>query len=119
ALFVAAGRERAPLVVGGHQERERRPGTENVPSLVGFGRAAALAVERRAEWARVAALRDRLEAGAVALGARVNGAGPRVPNTTNFGFAGVEGELLAIALDLDGVAVSTGAAGTSGSPAPS
>jgi cysteine desulfurase len=121
ALYLAAGRAVEPLLVGGHQERERRPGTENVAALVGFGAAARLAGERRAEWAaHTARLRDRLEAGVRALGARISGGGgPRVPGTTNFAFDGVAGELLAMSLDLEGVAVSTGAACTSGSIDPS
>jgi cysteine desulfurase len=114
ALVVREGIDVGPLLVGGHQERERRPGTENVVGIVGFG-AAAAAVERQS-----AELRDRFEAGAIALGARVHGAGAaRVPTTSNVAFAGVDGELLMQALDLEGVAVSTGAACSSGSLEPS
>ncbi|MEZ4368886.1 MAG: aminotransferase class V-fold PLP-dependent enzyme [Kofleriaceae bacterium] len=103
---------------GGPQERGRRPGTENVIGIAGFG-AAAAAVDVAA-WAQVAALGDALEAALVALGARVHGAGaPRVGGTVHVGFAGVPGELLVIALDLAGFATSTGAACSSGTTAPS
>jgi cysteine desulfurase len=116
ALFV---RERTKLnntFFGGHQERERRPGTENVPAIVAFGTAAA--VKRTHD----SSLRDRLEAGVLARvpGARVNAAGsPRLPNTTNICFPGMSGEALVIALDLDGFAISSGAACASGSIEPS
>jgi cysteine desulfurase len=114
ALWVRDGIDLPSGLRGGHQERERRPGTENVLGIIGFG-AAARAVESPSP-----ALRDRFEAGAVALGARVHGAGaPRVPNTSNVAFAGVDGELLMEALDLEGVAVSTGAACSSGTREPS
>lgn len=114
ALWLRDGLDVAPLLRGGHQERERRPGTENLVGIVGFGAAAAV-VEPA-----TAALRDRFEAGCVALGARVAGAGaPRVPTTSYVAWDGVEGELLMQALDLEGVAVSTGAACSSGSLEPS
>jgi cysteine desulfurase len=120
ALYLAGGRALPALLVGGHQERERRPGTENVAGVVGFAAAARLAAANLAEWsAHTARLRDRLEAGALALGARRNGGGPRVPNTANLAFAGVDGELVMANLDLAGVAVSTGAACSSGSLEPS
>lgn len=103
---------------GGHQERGRRGGTENVLGIVGFGAAAAAADP--AAWPRVAALGARLEAGLVALGARIHGAGaPRIGGTINAGFPGVLGEAVVIALDLAGVSASTGAACTSGTVAPS
>jgi cysteine desulfurase len=104
-----------PLVDGGHQERGRRPGTENVLGVVGFG-AAAAAVELAA-WPAVAALGARLEAGLVALGdVRIHGAdAPRIGGTINAGFAGALGESIVIALDLAGISASTGAACTSGS----
>ncbi|MBI5478907.1 MAG: cysteine desulfurase [Deltaproteobacteria bacterium] len=114
----------APILAGGHQERGRRPGTENVAGIVGFGVAAAVALRRwEADAARVAALRDRLERALLALpGARLNGdpdpAG-RVPGTLNVGFDGAEGALVAVNLDLAGVCVSTGAACSSGSLEPS
>lgn len=111
----------APLVAGGHQERGLRPGTENVAGVVGFGVAARLAGAQLADMARVAGLRDRLEAGARAIGgARVHGdPAHRVPNTSNVAFAGAAGELVVMGLDLDGIAASTGAACTSGSLEPS
>jgi cysteine desulfurase len=103
----------------GHQERGRRAGTENVLGIVGFG-AAARAVDR-ARWSDVAALGDRLEAGLLALpGTRCHGAGtPRIGGTINVGFAKARGEAIVIALDLAGVAASTGAACTSGTLQPS
>jgi cysteine desulfurase len=123
ALWIRRGVKLAPTQTGGRQERSRRAGTENVPALVGLGVAARLARERlAAEGARQAALRDRLEQGV--LGGLdevwVNGAGaPRVPNTANIGFEGVEAEALLIALDLEGIAVSTGSACSSGTLEPS
>jgi cysteine desulfurase len=118
ALWVRRGVDLPPLFRGGHQERERRPGTENVAGIVGFG-AAAKEARALAQVDAVRALRDRLEAGALALGARRNGADLRVGNTTNLAWEGVPGELLVAALDLEGVAASTGAACTSGSVQPS
>jgi cysteine desulfurase len=108
-----------PLVEAGHQERGRRPGTENTLGIVGFG-AAAAGVDT-ASWPTVAALGDRLEAGLRAIsGVRIHGAGtPRIGGTVNAGFAGARGESIVIALDLAGIAVSTGAACTSGSIQPS
>ena len=108
-----------PLVEAGHQERGRRPGTENTLGIVGFGAAAEAADP--AAWPAVRALGDRLEAGLRALsGVRIHGAGaPRVGGTVNAGFAGARGESIVIALDLAGIAVSTGAACTSGSIQPS
>ena len=112
----------APLLVGGQQEKGRRAGTENVPGIIGLGRACQLARERLpGSAARIAGLRDRLEGRLLALpGARRHGdPEARVPGTTNLAFAEVEGELLFMNLDLRGVAVSTGAACSSGSPEPS
>jgi cysteine desulfurase len=108
-----------PLIDAGHQERGRRPGTENTLGIVGFGAAAGDADVAR--WAAVAGLGDRLEAGLLALGGvRIHGAGaPRAGGTINAGFAGARGESIVIALDLAGIAVSTGAACTSGSIQPS
>ncbi|HVZ71703.1 MAG TPA: tRNA 2-thiouridine(34) synthase MnmA [Polyangia bacterium] len=122
ALYVRRGLDPAPLVVGGHQEHDRRAGTENVPGIVGFGVAARLArLERDQSASRVAALRDRLETKLLAIpGARLNGArASRAPGTLNVAFAGAPGPLVAIALDLEDVCVATGAACTSGSLAPS
>jgi len=123
ALYVRKGTRLRPLFYGGHHERDRRPGTENVPGIVGLGRAAELAAANLvADGARVAALRDRLERELVARvpQARVNSAGARrTPNTTNIVFPFVEGEALVIALDLKGIACSTGAACSAGAVEPS
>ncbi|HUK51675.1 MAG TPA: cysteine desulfurase family protein [Candidatus Binatia bacterium] len=123
ALYVRKGARLRPLFYGGHHERDRRPGTENVPGIVGMGRAAQLAAANLAvDGPRLAVLRDRLERELVARvpQARVNGAGaPRTPNTSNITFPFVEGEALVIALDLRGVACSTGAACSAGAIEPS
>lgn len=121
AIFVRRALDLHPLVAGGHQERERRAGTENVVGIVGFGEACRLArAEREETAARVGTLRDRLEARLLQIpGARVHGAGRRVPGTLNMGFEGAEGGLVLVGLDLEGICVSTGAACTSGSLAPS
>jgi cysteine desulfurase len=112
-----------PILTGGKHERSRRAGTENVPAIAGFGTAARLAASKMTtEGPRVAALRDRLEAGILAgvSGTVVNGAVERrVPNTTNISFDRVEAESLLIALDLEGIAVSTGSACSSGTLEPS
>ena len=111
--------EGLPVWEGGHQERGRRPGTENVLGIVGFGAAAAALDPAR--WPQVAALGDRFEQGLLALpDVRIHGAGaPRAGGTINAGFAGARGQDLVIALDLAGIAASTGAACTSGSVQPS
>jgi cysteine desulfurase len=121
ALWVDPRAELDPLLVGGSQERRRRASTENVAGIVGLGRAAALAAAELPERARhLAALRDRFEAGAAALGARLHAtASPRLPNTSHLAFDGVEGEALLIRLDLAGFAVSTGSACASGAVEPS
>ncbi len=122
ALFVKRGTRMQPLLTGGRHERNRRAGTENVAGIVGFGVAARLAGARMGlEAARVAALRDRLEEGILATvpGTLVNGGPPRVPNTTNISFDRIEAESLLIALDLEGFAVSTGSACSSGALEPS
>jgi cysteine desulfurase len=123
ALWIRRGTPLAGVITGGRQERNRRAGTENVPAIVGAGAAARLARSGlAAESARVSALRDRLEAGILAAvpGTSVNGGGaPRVPNTTNIAFDRVEAESLLIALDLEGIAVSTGSACSSGTLEPS
>ena len=120
-LYVRRGTPLAALVRGGGQERNRRAGTENVAGIVGFGTAAVLAGESlRSDAVRVAALRDQLEARLLAIpGAERNGEGPRAPNTTNVSFGGLDAETLLIALDLEGVAVSTGAACAAGGIEPS
>lgn len=119
ALWIRPGVDLAPLVPGGHQERGRRGGTENSIGAAGFAAAAAAVDLARA--AEVAARAARLERGILAIdGARIHGAGaPRAGNTINAGFAGALGESIVMSLDLDGVAVSTGAACTSGSIQPS
>ncbi len=118
--YVRRGTPLAPLVRGGAQERNRRAGTENVAGIVGFGAAASLAAESLAASGRMASLRDRLEARLRALpGARRNGGEPRVPNTANVSFEGIDAEALVIALDLEGVAASTGAACAAGGVEPS
>ena len=122
ALFVKAGTELGPMFFGGHHERDRRPGTENVPGIVGLGKAAQLAMENLdADAARLAALRDRFENALLALpGVRVNGSMPgRAPNTSNLSFDAAGGEALVIALDLQGVMCSSGAACSSGAVEPS
>jgi len=123
ALYIRRGTILKPWLHGGHDERDRRPGTENVPGIVGLGMAAELARgQLEAEGVRVAALRDRLEAGILRAvpGVRVNGdRGRRLPTTANLCFDTVEGEALVIALDLKGVACSTGAACSSGTVEPS
>jgi cysteine desulfurase len=121
ALYVRRGSRLKPLLRGGSQERNRRAGTENVAGIVGLGRAAALARAHLAEEApRLAALRDRLELRLLAIpGARRNGGSPRVPNTVNVSFERTEAESLLLALDLEGLAVSTGAACAAGAMEPS
>jgi len=123
ALYVRRGTPLEAQVVGGSHERRRRAGTENVPGIVGLAKAAELAMQSLEDGTqeRVAALRDRLEAGILALpGTGVNGGSvPRAANTTNIWFDQVEGEALVIALDLKGVAVSGGSACHSGSTEPS
>jgi len=123
ALFVRSGTPLAPRFFGGHAERGRRPGTENVPGIVGIGKAAELARILLAEdTVRIGALRDRLETSLLARipAAHVNGDRThRVPNTTNMSFPGAGGEALLISLDLQGIACSTGAACSSGSTEPS
>ena len=122
ALFVKAGTELGPMFFGGHHERDRRPGTENVPGIVGLGKAAQLAMENLdADAARLAALRDRFENALLTLpGVRVNGSvRERAPNTSNLSFDAAGGEALVIALDLQGVMCSSGAACSSGAVEPS
>jgi cysteine desulfurase len=114
ALYVRRGLAMNAHIVGGAQERRRRAGTENVPLAAAFGVAAALPSEA----ARVGALRDRFEAGLREV--VINGRDvPRIPNTSNVTFPGADGEGIVIALDLSGVAVSTGSACSSGRVEPS
>jgi cysteine desulfurase len=123
ALFVRAGTPLDPIAFGGHHERDRRPGTENVPAIAGFGQAASLALRHlESDALRIGALRDRLERELLARipACRVNGTRRhRVCNTANLGFRFVAGESLVIALDLQGIACATGAACSSGAIDPS
>ena len=123
ALYVRKGTKLEPMLYGGRHERSRRAGTENVPGIVGLGKAAELARAglERGDDSKMAALRDRLESELLGIEAcGMNGAvAPRVPNTTNIFFDGIDGEALVIALDLKGLAVSTGAACSSGAIEPS
>jgi cysteine desulfurase len=124
ALYVGKGTSLQPIFYGGSHERARRAGTENVPGIIGLGKAAELAKAalHQGELSRMAEMRDRIEQRILTEveATSVNGKGaPRVPNTTNIGFDGIEGEALVIALDLKGLAVSTGAACSSGALEPS
>jgi cysteine desulfurase len=124
ALFVRKGTTLEPLFHGGSHERSRRAGTENVPGIVGLGKAAELAMHGFEIGAdrEIAKLRDRLESAILAKveSTDVNGKGARrVPNTSNIFFDYIEGEALIISLDLKGLAVSTGAACSSGAIEPS
>ena len=123
AVWVRRGVRLSPFLAGGKQERNRRAGTENVPGIIGMGVAAGRALEKmKDEGLRLSALRDRLEQGILSAVPHtdVNGARePRVPNTTNISFDRIEAESLLIALDLEGVAVSTGSACSSGTLEPS
>ncbi len=112
-----------PLIIGGHQERGKRAGTENVPYIVGLGKAAEIAQDfLKYEATEVKRLRDKLETGILKniYNARLNtGAAPRVPNTTNIGFEYIEGELILLHLSDLGICASSGSACTSGSLEPS
>lgn len=123
ALYIRGGTRLQQLLYGGHHQRGFRPGTENVPGIVGLGKAAELARQSLTEdAARISALRDRLEQGLLSRvpHSQANAARtPRTPNTTNITFPGIEGEALVIALDLKGLACSTGAACSSGAVEPS
>jgi cysteine desulfurase len=124
ALYVRKGTHLRPLFYGGRHERSRRAGTENVPGIAALGKAAELAIGGfgRGDDKKICALRDRLEQGILAQveDAAVNGASaPRVPNTSNVYFDHIDGEAMVIALDLKGLAVSTGAACSSGAIEPS
>jgi cysteine desulfurase len=123
ALYVRKGTKLVPTAFGGHHERDRRPGTENVPGIVALGAAAELAGRMLAEESqRLTSLRDRLEANVLTRipGTGVNGGrSQRTPNTSNLYFDAVDGEAMVIALDLRGFAVSTGSACSSGAITPS
>ena len=123
ALYVRSGTPLEPQFYGGHHERDRRPGTENVPGIVGLGKAAELARKNlQTDCARITTLRNRFEDALLAAcgDARVNGnRAQRVSNTSNISFHAAGGEALVIALDLQGIACSTGAACSSGAVGPS
>ncbi len=121
ALIVDKRVELAPLIAGGGQERNLRSGTENVMAIVGFGKACELAVAAMDERAqRLAVLRVRLEAGLAQRGARIfSAAAPRLPNTSFFALAGIDGETLVGKLDRAGFAVASGSACSSANPEPS
>jgi cysteine desulfurase len=123
ALYIRGGTRLRQLLYGGHHQRGFRPGTENVPGIVGLGKAAELARLLLAEdGKRISRLRDQLESGLLERipQAYANAAAaPRTPNTSNITFAGIEGEALVISLDLKGLACSTGAACSSGAVEPS
>ena len=124
ALYVRKGTVLQPMFHGGSHERSRRAGTENVPGIIGLGKAGELAREAldRGDLAQMTAMRDHIEQKILSEveATGVNGKGaPRVPNTTNIHFDYIEGESLVIALDLKGLAVSTGAACSSGAIEPS
>jgi cysteine desulfurase len=123
ALYIKGGTRLRQLLYGGHHQRGFRPGTENVAGIVGLGKSAGMARTALAQDAkRISALRDNLEHGLLARvpDSSVNGGhAPRTPNTTNLLFPGLEGEALVIALDLKGLACSTGAACSSGALEPS
>jgi len=123
AIYIRRGTKLTPLLHGGHQERNRRAGTQNVPSIVGLGLACELAGQEMAEKSvQIKVLRDRLEAGLFARvpNMKLNGhPTERLPNTLNVSFAWIEGESLLLNLDMKGVAASSGSACTSGSLEPS
>jgi len=122
ALWVRRGTRLTSSLTGGRQERNRRAGTENVAGIAGLGVAAQVAVDKlNGETSRLGRLRDRLESEILCnvSGAELNGTGQRVSNTTNISFDGIEAEALLIALDLEGIAVSTGSACSSGTLEPS
>src|SRR5580765_4023187 len=123
ALYIRGGTRLRQLLFGGHHQRGFRPGTENVPGIVGLGKAAEIARAKLSEdAARVSSLRDELERellGRIPDSRANTESAPRTPNTTNITFPGIEGEALIIALDLKGLACSTGAACSSGAVEPS
>jgi cysteine desulfurase len=123
AIYIKGGTKLQQFLFGGHHQRGFRPGTENVAGIVGLGKAAELArLALAKDSARISALRDRLEKGLLSRipDCGVNGvSATRTPNTSNISFSGIEGEALVIALDLKGLACSTGAACSSGAVEPS
>ncbi len=122
ALYVRKGTRMRPLIFGGHQEKGRRPGTENVPGVVGMGKAAEMAMEHLKDMPKVAALRNKLQNGILSniKTSTLNGAiDKRTPNTVNVSFEFIEGESILLYLDRKGIFVSTGSACSSGSLEPS
>jgi cysteine desulfurase len=123
ALFIKSGTRLQQFLYGGHHQRGVRPGTENVPGIVALGKAAELAHQNlEKDSAQIAQLRDQLESGLLAQieNSSINASqAPRTPNTANITFPGIDGEALLIALDLRGIAVSTGSACSSGAVEPS
>ena len=122
ALWIKRGTRLTSSVTGGRQERNRRAGTENVAGIAGLGVAAQVASDKlNCETSRLGLLRDHLESEILCnvAGTNLNGTGQRVSNTTNISFDGIEAEALLIALDLEGIAVSTGSACSSGTLEPS
>lgn len=122
ALYIKRGTRIRPFLYGGHQERGRRPGTENVASIVGMGKAALLALQNLPGEERVRRLRDKLENGILKnfFNSSLNGSREnRVPNTTNVGFEYIEGEAILLYLNEKGIAASSGSACSSGSLEPS
>ena len=122
ALYVRRGTRMRPILFGGHQEKERRPGTENVPGIVGIGKAAELAVSHLDHLNEMKRLRDKLETEILKNfknshlnGSKIN----RVPNTANIGFEFIEGEAILLYMDEKGVSASSGSACSSGSLEPS
>lgn len=121
-LYIKTGTRFLPFMIGGHQEKLRRAGTENVPSIVGFGKATLLAKEHLKETSKIALLRDTLEKGLLEKieNTKVNGdTQNRLPNTTNISFGYIEGESILMMLDEYGICASSGSACTSGSLEPS
>jgi cysteine desulfurase len=122
-LYARTGLKFKPYVIGGHQERNRRAGTENTPAIIGLGKACELAMSRmEGKRTKVLPLRDKLEKGILEKipHTRVNGgAVPRLPNTSNISFEFVEGESILLSLDAEGICASTGSACSSGSLEPS
>ena len=122
-LYIRRGAKFQPLIIGGHQERGKRGGTENVPAIIGMGKAAELALKyMNEENTRVKKLRNRLEGGIISSvpNARVHGdKDMRLPNTSNVGFEYIEGEAILLLLNEEGICASSGSACTSGSLEPS
>lgn len=122
ALYVRRGTRMRPILYGGHQEKGRRPGTENVPAIIAMGKAAELAMESVKDTSKMKALRDKLENAILSRfknSMRNGDPEKRVPNTSNIGFEYIEGEAILLYLDSMGIAASSGSACSSGSLEPS